>query len=254
MILIKMIYFIMANILFCLLIACDSSISTTPTFTQTVDTVEQEIRYTSTYTMPVDSSKWTIDSVYNEALEGLTKYQYHRTLSSASVVESYAYQRNWSANNAVIPPYTHQYTSTWSIDSTVNYRDGSSPLHAFSTIQATVLSPKKLTYATLAPAFQRIYDELRLQISFYTPQLPDYTPINGNNRSLIRFSLRQTSSDGEKMNYGNLNFLEQDAIWLPHEQLVLPLDLNISSNIIPHTITTLIFKDSFPKVLIDTLQ
>lgn len=237
-----------------LLTACGTTVSNAPIFTQTMQTKGQEIHYTSTYTLPADNSKWTVDSVYNQAIQGLTHYQYYYIQSNASVLQSYAYERNWSANNAVIPNYSHQYTSTWSIDSTVNYKDGQPTVNTSSTIQATILSPEKLTYATLAPAFQRIYDQLRLQINFQTPRLPDYTPIDDKNIPLVRFRLRQTSTDGEKMNYGNLNFLEQDAVWLPQQQIPLPLDLNVSSNTIPKTTMFLVFQDSFPETQPDHAQ
>ena len=237
-----------------LLTTCDTLVSPQSTFTQTIDTTGQEIRYTHSYTNPVDNSKWTLDSVYNEAIQGLTHYQYHYTQSNATVLQSYAYQRTWTANNAVIPNYNHQYTSTWSIDSTVNYKDGQPTISASSTIQATILSPEKLTYATLAPVFQRIYNQLCLQINFQTPRLPDYTPIDNENMPLVRFKLRQTSTDGKKMNYGNLNFLEEDAVWLPQQQIMLPLDLNVSSNTIPKTNTSLVFQDSFPEITTDNAQ
>ncbi|MFK7797406.1 MAG: hypothetical protein AB8E82_08125 [Aureispira sp.] len=236
------------------LTACDTAVSNDPTFTQTVHTKEQEIHYTSTYTVPADSSKWTVDSVYNEAVQGLTHYQYHYTQSNTTLLQSYAYQRSWSANNAVIPNYNHQYTSIWSIDSTINYKDGQPTLSASSTIQATILSPQKLTYADLAPAFQRIYNQLRLQINFHTPRLPDYTPIDDKNMPLVRFKLRPISTDGEKTNYGNFNFLEEDAVWLPQQQVALPLDLNVKSSTISKTTTFLVFQDSFPEIQPDNAQ
>lgn len=219
------------------------------TATQTIDTIGQEIRHYTQYTLPIDSANWSIDSVYNTDIQGTTSYDYQYTQVVYNKLVSNIIKWQWEEGTSPFGErgYPYQQQVTWRSERVTTPKGNGKQQADLLAYNVVLFTPRPLPYSTTAPIFQTIFKRINEKAPF--PAKHTY-PIAAPSQKDLALQIKLDATNPPSVEYDKelaaSNVFEGNAVWLPTDSLYLPISVTITTPIGSAFPDNIVIRDAFP--------